>query len=330
MFINFYSFLDNNCSIAEATVSMSDISEEFSDLKHSMRFPPSLRSVDDFIAFVTDQAIVPAKPEHPIFNSQTSFVSMGSCFSTNIADALERLGLNIKNFFLSERLFTTFALRDFLADFTLDASNSVFLDEFPENQAAVEDITTKIKSGSLIILTLGLSVCWFHRSSGEFKHRVVSLTESRSKDSDREKLTKRLRSFEMRATSVEENVAALTEAISIIRSLNPKNTVLLSVSPVPIHWWQSEKMGLLSGDFISKATLMLAVRAVIERGYENVHYFPSFEIVRWACPHLPGDFWGSNNTDGNPRHLDSELVRLLLHLFFKYYGGIPEETWKRV
>jgi len=285
-----------------------------------------LKTGDDFMTFVEQDIVIPEKPASPIFNPSSSFISIGSCFSTNVAKALERLEYDITNFFMSERLFTTFALRDFLQGVSNGAVDPDLIDDFPENEMAVADIDRRLTEGSTIILTLGLSMCWFHRVTGAFHHSINSRPEGDARTGGPEARKQRMLEYEMRPTSLEDNVEALREAIMAIKAKNADNKIVLSVSPIPLMWMQSDEIPLIRADIMSKMTLYQAARQLLSEGIENLYYFPSFEIVRWASPHVIGQVWGSDRTDGDARHLDPEFVKMILFMFFTHFGDTPDDV----
>ena len=50
-----------------------------------------------------------------------------------------------------------------------------------------------------------------------------------------------------------------------------------------------------------------------------IHYFPSFELVKWLCPLLGLPPYGED--DGHPRHVSNRVVAAICLLFAKYFGS---------
>jgi len=143
-------------------------------------------------------------------------------------------------------------------------------------------------------------MCWFDLKTDKLVHDPWPKSAEEIKAKGGKKYMRSvLDNYEMRQTSLEENTKNLMYVIDAIRSMNTSNKVILTVSPVPMNYCQSD-YPLLSADFISKSILRLAVDEVGKHEIDGVFYFPSFEIVRWAAPHFSGSFWGGENTDGNP------------------------------
>jgi hypothetical protein len=296
----------------------------------AMRFPERISSSEDFIKFAFQQACVPYMPRNPVVNHDTRLVTVGSCFSANVAKSLTQADFDVTNFSMSERIFTTFALNDFLSGLRDGNVSEDLIDDIEENRIALKNIRSLLEEGCTIILTLGLSMCWFDLETGELIHSVIPRkTEEIERRGGNEFLLDILSKYEMRPTSVEDNKESLLGAIDAIKGLNANNQIILTVSPVPLHLCASD-YPILTGDFISKSTLRLAVAEVEKLEPENVHYFPSFEIAKWAEPHFPGYSWGTPDTDGDPRHLDPQLIRLIIQLFVRGYVDDPNSILTKI
>ena len=295
-----------------------------------MRFPERIQSSEDFINFAFQKACVPYMPRNPLVGLETRLVTVGSCFSANVAKYLSQAGFDVTNFSMSERIFTTFALNDFLSGVRDGNVSEDLIDDIEENRQALENIRSLLTEGCTIILTLGLSMCWFDTDTGELVHSVIPRrTQEIESRGGNEFLLEILAKHEMRPTSIEDNTENLLGAINAIKVLNPNNKVILTVSPVPLHFCASD-YPILTGDFISKSTLRLAVAELEKLAPENVYYFPSFEIAKWAAPHFPGHFWGTPATDGDPRHLDLQLIRLIIQLFVRGYVDDPNSILPKI
>jgi hypothetical protein len=78
--------------------------------------------------------------------------------------------------------------------------------------------------------------------------------------------------------SVTEVVDDLVEFIDLLRSVNPKAKVILTVSPVPLMATASAQQHVLTATTYSKSVLRVACEEVISQR-EQVVYFPSYEII---------------------------------------------------
>lgn len=296
--------------------SMSD-SERLS----RTRFPSTLPDLDHVTLFVRRQGCDAYAPEAPFIDRTTPVVTIGSCFSGHIARTLSEAGLAVTNYDMSERIFTTFALKDFFEGVRAGHVPEALIDDVESNRARVETIRAALSEGATIILTLGLSFCWFEIETGRLVHSIVPGTREKYDALGGKAGMKALFSrFEMRPTSVADNAENLRHAIACIKAMNPANRIVFTVSPVPLQNCVAQQP-MLTADYMSKSVLRLAIAEIEESVPEGVYYFPSFEIVRWAMPFVSQAVWGSAKTDGDLRHVDPDVVTYVCSLFLFYYAN---------
>ena len=108
------------------------------------------------------------------------------------------------------------------------------------------------------VFTLGTNHVYVERATG----KIVDNCQKRPQ-----------REFEERELTVEECADALREAITLLRQVNPKVNIIITVSPI-----RYAKYGY-HGSQLSKAVLLLAADKVIKEEGERVYYFPAYEIV---------------------------------------------------
>ncbi|MBB4312552.1 GSCFA domain-containing protein [Roseospira marina] len=278
--------------------------------------------MEEFIRFFLEQGVRGYAPDTPIIDRETRLVTIGSCFSAHVAQALGRAGLSVTNYEMSERIFSTFALREFLDGLIAGKVSEDLIDDVPENRANIQGIRDQLEAGATVIVTLGLAACWFEVGTDRLVHTIMP---KHGRDMVRlggaDYLAKQLRRFEMRLTTVQENAENLRTVIRTIQALNPDNQIVLTVSPVPLQLSYTDQP-MLTSDFHSKATLRMAVSEIEAEAPPKVYYYPSFEIVRWAAPHLPFDLWGSPQTDGDPRHIDPGMIELVIKAFLTNYARL--------
>ncbi|MBB4105974.1 GSCFA domain-containing protein [Allorhizobium borbori] len=88
----------------------------------------------------------------------------------------------------------------------------------------------------------------------------------------------------------EEVAADMTEFLSELKAVNPKARVILTVSPVPLVATKEDQHVLVSTTY-SKSVLRVACDTM-SREFENVHYFPSYEII--TGPHAGGRYYAED------------------------------------
>ena len=79
--------------------------------------------------------------------------------------------------------------------------------------------------------------------------------------------------FQEKALSVDACADYLTQAITLLRQMNPDVRIVLTVSPI-----RYRKYGY-HGSQLSKATLLLALGEICVQPCSSVSYFPAYEIV---------------------------------------------------
>ncbi|MCW9036108.1 MAG: GSCFA domain-containing protein [Rhodospirillales bacterium] len=280
---------------------------------NQMRFPKKVNKIKDFDNFVRNHLSDSFAPPAPFLERDTTFLTFGSCFAENVAKFLDKLGYNSIFSPMSERLFTSFALRDFFAGLHTGDIPEELVYDFEGRDEAIATVKENLTKGATVIITLGLSMCWYHKETGKMAYDPVNAVTS--DDPNIKQYPRRLKGlleeFEMRQTTIEKNYENIVDTIKSIRAFSEDTTIVITVSPVPLQWCQSDQP-ILAGDFLSKATLRFAAEKLIQNPIDNVWYFPSFEIIRWAAPHTGYGLWG---TDGEPRHIDDEFIKFIVNMF---------------
>lgn len=129
------------------------------------------------------------------------------------------------------------------------------------------DYFPRIAQADVLVMTLGLNEVWRDNHTGTRLNAAPGLWEVR-RDPGR---------FVLEITDVEENVAALEEARTLVKALNPAMKIVVTVSPVPMGTTFSGR-DVAIANTLSKATLRAAADAFQVR-HPDVDYFPSYEIA---------------------------------------------------
>lgn len=112
--------------------------------------------------------------------------------------------------------------------------------------------------------------------------------------------------------TVEEIVADLTEFLGLLRGVNPKARVILTVSPVPLIATASGRH-VLTATTWSKSVLRVAA-GTLEAKLKDVCYFPSYEVIL-------GPQAGNGWLAGDLRSVREEGVAQVMRLFFRHFTG---------
>jgi hypothetical protein len=123
----------------------------------------------------------------------------------------------------------------------------------------------------VFVFTLGLTECWRSKEDGAV-FPVCPGVEGGTFDPDK---------YEFYNQSAEDVTADLIAFRNALHSVNPKAQIILTVSPVPLVATAVPGEHVLSATTYSKSVLRVAAETV-RRAFDNVHYFPSYEIITGA------------------------------------------------
>lgn len=104
-----------------------------------------------------------------------------------------------------------------------------------------------------------------------------------------------------------ENLRIITSTIDIIKKHKPDATIIITVSPVPLDATFTGE-DIIMANMRAKSTLVAAVREAI-LGHDNVHYFPSYEIVTYSKPSIAWKW--------DRKHVGDEMVRFIVEKFIE-------------
>ncbi|MBL8643015.1 MAG: GSCFA domain-containing protein [Rhodospirillaceae bacterium] len=256
----------------------------------------------DLEAVIRESVIGPGAPAQPLIGPDSKVASFGSCFAGEIAAALTKNGQRVANSYIAERYNSAFMMDAFLASI-LDG----------ESTDAVDTLFTKpdLADVSLFILTFGMSLCWFNANG--------SLVVEPGKSHAEEGLISAMRRYTMRQTSVEQNEAAIRSCIARISKHFPQAHIVVTLSPIPMLAAVGHN-SIMVANTLSKSTLRIAIDRALTGQPENVHYWPSYELVNWYGGHVESAF-GSETVDS--RHLKPEVIDIIIRLFLDYYVAKP-------
>lgn len=132
-------------------------------------------------------------------------------------------------------------------------------------------VRTMFETLDVFVFTLGLTECWRSREDGAV-FPVCPGVEGGSFDAER---------YEFYNQPVEDVIADLTAFRNALAKVNPNAQIIFTVSPVPLVATADPGAHVLSATTYSKSVLRVAAEAMYRR-FENVHYFPSYEIITGA------------------------------------------------
>lgn len=156
-----------------------------------------------------------------------------------------------------------------------------------ERRAQIAALYRELLRADVVVITLGLVECWWDRA-----HRCY-LNKAPSKAF----VMREPERFEFHQMDVPEVHARMSRAIGLLREVT-KARILLTVSPVPVEATFMPQNIVMSNSY-SKSVLRVAAEMLV-REYDNVDYFPSYEIVT---------SFGTQAFEADNTHVDPALVR---------------------
>lgn len=278
-------------------------------------YPTSTKNFDSLQLLIHEYVLTGQIPKKPLIKSDTTLVTLGSCFAAELRYFLNDVGLSSDSFWVPSGLNNTFAIRDFFHwvingenpaegyAYEKDAQGQI-RDWVPKNERL--EYLDKIKSASAFVFTLGLAEVWKDKQTRKTFWRGVPQSIFDEKRHD------------LVMTGVEQNSDNLQQIIEYLKSVNSSAPIILTLSPVPLKA-TFEGKSCVTSDCVSKSTLRVSINEVMNLGLDNVWYWPSFEIVKWVGCHLPYPVYGTD--DGVIRHVSRYIVLQILQAFINVYYG---------
>ena len=282
-------------------------------------FPASQQEFGDLRKIIDAHVLPGWLPELAPFSRESSVLTMGSCFAQNLRNYLSERGLQSDWLFVPPGLNNTFALRNFI-DWCLTgerATDAYWYDAHNEGGAMKwappaehEAYRRVLRDMDGLVLTVGLAEVWHDTASGGVFWRGIPKSIY---DPAKHKC---------RVSTVAENRDNLSHIVRSLRALRPDFPIIVTLSPIPLKA-TFDRPSILTADCVSKSTLRVAIHELLAEGHANLHYWPSFEIVRWLGSHIEEALFGE---DGNTRHVNRKTVRLILESFIRhYYAGVSPQ-----
>jgi len=175
----------------------------------------------------------------------------------------------------------------------------VFAIDFDTIRSVASAITEKEREGAeradLFIFTLGMTEVWLEKKS---KLAVCNSYGGRVDE----------QLCEFKDLSLADTLEKTEQLIRTVRKINPRSDIVLTVSPIPLQR-TSKNESIVTANAASKAKQRAAATEICSQ-FENVFYFPSFELSQ------DEDFYES---DG--RHVTRNKVNYIVDNFLRWYQG---------
>lgn len=174
-----------------------------------------------------------------------------------------------------------------------------------QHLAAVREIFERL---DVFVFTMGLTECWISKDDGAV-FPVCPGVEGGEFDPNR---------YEFYNQSVDEVVHDLNKVFEKLRAINPGAQVVLTVSPVPLAATAVAGAHVLPATTYSKSVLRVAAQMLTDQ-HDNVHYFPSFEVITGA--YNRGAYYADDL-----RNVVEAGVEHVMRLFLRHATNLEENT----
>lgn len=240
------------------------------------------------VKYLCTQVLVPSGSMIRAYPAaQLRVFTFGSCFAQHLSGGLTARGIHATTLSLPDQANTTGVTRtvlQYLTDGRVTAAVTRVFGSDADATSARDRLRAHVRAATHIVLTVGVAPTLVHEN-GEVSWRM---------------------------TTPRENADNLREAIAHVRALNADADICLTLSPVPLGSSFSTE-GVVHDDVLSKAVLRVALADVMSSELPGVHYWPSFEAVKWLAAHSPWSAFGEE--DGISRHPSRWLVDAVLDAY---------------
>lgn len=165
-----------------------------------------------------------------------------------------------------------------------------------------------LTESDVFVFTLGLTESW-ENAKGGYTYATCPGTNAGTFEPQ---------SHVFRNYSYTDVHSHLQEALTLLREINPKVRILLTVSPVPLTATAAGKHVVVSTTY-SKSVLR-AVAGAMSDSWDSVDYFPSYEII--TAPSFRGMFYDPNMRTVAGRGVDF----VMSHFMAGISGSMPESV----
>src|SRR6266516_951588 len=186
----------------------------------------------------------------------------------------------------------------------------VGLEETLRRRSIINLVTRRIVQCRVVIITLGLVEVWRDKIANIFVN-TTPIPEALRSHPDR---------YEFHITNFAQNLSNLERIHRLLSEFgHPDVQVVVTVSPVPLMATFSTEDVVLANTY--SKSLLRTVAQEWAAAHENVHYFPSYEIVQNSDRLVT---W-----EEDLRHVKGEVASHIMRLFLRHYlAGNPDTPYK--
>lgn len=178
-------------------------------------------------------------------------------------------------------------------------------------ELTIEAFLNSMKEADIFVFTLGLTESWFNKQNG-YEYPMCPGTAAGEFNDEM---------HQFRNQNFLEIRRNLNDAIKLLREVNPKVKVLLTVSPVPLTATNSGQHVLVAT--MRSKSILRGVAAELAEAKRFVDYFPSYEII--SSPVFGGAFFESNK-----RSVMQDGVNFVMKSFFSCLNAKFPDRYNRM
>jgi hypothetical protein len=183
---------------------------------------------------------------------------------------------------------------------TNPALQPVGLDETLQRRSIIKLVNRRIVQCRVVIITLGLVEVWRDKIANIFVN-TTPIPEALGSHPDR---------YEVHITNFAQNLVNLEQIHNLLSQFgHPDVHIVVTVSPVPLMATFSTEDVVLANTY--SKSLLRTVAQEWAAAHENVHYFPSYEIVQNSERAIT---W-----EEDLRHVQGKVVKHIMDLFLDNY-----------
>lgn len=271
----------------------------------------SLYEKEKSVSFIKRWILDGYLPGEPKFDNNSVIFTMGSCFAENLSKSLEKYQKqkNPITLHTPSSVNNTFGILQF---FRWVLTGDVYDGYWHEDDAnewmsdwTREKFEENIKKSNGFVFTLGLSEIWKDKETNTVFWRSIP-SHIYKKDEDR---------YEFTLSTVDENTKNIKELIELIKKYVGDVPIILTVSPVPLKS-TFRNVSCITANTVSKSILRVSVDNIMNMNYDNIFYWPSYEIVKELSPHIED---GRTFEIGALRHPREDIVDIIIDSFYSFY-----------
>jgi len=264
-------------------------------------------------------------PRSGIVTPQSKIFTMGSCFAYEIYCHLRDKGYNVLTRQLSDiepelLWYNTYTMRyefeKVVGKFTQEKSDywsthrgfqdpyrrfvfgSTVSELFRKTRELDRIIHEGITSADIVVLTLGLTEVFFQNTN----HNAICATPGYGSGGGHDTY--------VRFTEYGENFDNVDRIIHLIKDINPKAKVIITVSPVPLGSTYSNSDHAVANTE-SKSILRAVAGAIVRKHSDMCYYFHSYELAN--------SYDRSKVFIDDARHVNRSFVAYIMHEFEKQF-----------